>query len=258
MSPEDGEMVCSQIIETENRLIIIDVQLLRPYAAQLRRYVDGLDKPIDRVIVTHSHPDHWFGLEYFEDVPLYALPEVIAEIEQLGDSYLDYKRSQHGPDLIAAHKVVPSNVLQEGEAMIDGVRFAFTKIIGAESSVMAVTELPDLKVLLPQDLVYNRVYLYVGEKSPTGTYCFDAWLHWLEQSRERDYDVVLPGHGEPTDATIFDRAITYLRDARQAFEQAPGPDELKQMMIDRYPTYRVAELLDLTNVFLYNLFQAAK
>jgi glyoxylase-like metal-dependent hydrolase (beta-lactamase superfamily II) len=32
--------------------------------------------PIDRVIVTHRHPDRWFGCEYFRDVPVYALAEV--------------------------------------------------------------------------------------------------------------------------------------------------------------------------------------
>ncbi|MBI4650363.1 MBL fold metallo-hydrolase, partial [Candidatus Desantisbacteria bacterium] len=61
MSPLKGQLVCSHIIESENKLVIIDTLLLRPYAERLRKYADSLNKPIERVIITHFHPDHWLG-----------------------------------------------------------------------------------------------------------------------------------------------------------------------------------------------------
>ncbi len=253
LSPEDGEMVCSQIIETQNKLVVVDALLLRPYARELRRYVDSLGKPIDRVIITHSHPDHWFGLEFFGDVPIYSLQETIDEIKEVGDGYLEYKRSQHG-DLIADSKVVPSNIIKEGVENIDGVNYAFTKVIDAEASLMLLIELPDLKTLIAQDLLYNGVYLYTGEKNSEGEYCFDGWTKILRNLQERKYDTILVGHGDTANPTIFTEMIGYIEYARRAFESASNGDELKEKLIGKYPTFRVTEMLDISNVFLYDLF----
>lgn len=253
MSPEDGEMVCSQVIETENKLVVVDALLLRPYAEELRRYANSLGKPIDRVIITHYHPDHWFGLEFFGDVPIHSLQETIDEIEEVGNTYLEYKRQQHG-DLIAASKVVPSNTISEGIENIDGLNYAFTKIADAEASLMLLIELPDLKTLVAQDLLYNGVHLYTGEKTSKGEYCYDGWIEILRNLQENEYDTILVGHGETADPTVFTKMIEYIEYAKQAFESASNGDELKEKLIEKYPTLRVTEMLDISNVFLYNLF----
>lgn len=253
LSPEDGEMVCSQVIETGNKLVVVDALLLRPYARELRRYVDSLNKPIDRVIITHSHPDHWFGLEFFDDVPIYSLQETIDEIEEVGDTYLEYKRPQHG-DLIATSKIVPSKTISEGIENIDGLNYAFTKVTDAEASLMLLIELPDLKTLVAQDLLYNGVYLYTGEKNSEGEYCFDGWTRILKSLQEKEYDTILVGHGEPADPTIFAEMIDYIEYAKRTFESVSNGDELKAKLIEKCPTFRVVEMLDISNVFLYDLF----
>ena len=52
----------THIIESRNRLVLVDGQFLAPYAQKFRSYADGLGKPIDRVYLSHRHPDHWFGV----------------------------------------------------------------------------------------------------------------------------------------------------------------------------------------------------
>jgi len=252
LCPEDGEMVSSQVIETESKLVIVDVQLLRPYARELRRYVDRLNKPIDRVIVTHSHPDHWFGLEFFNDVPIYSLPETRYVIENMGDMLIQYKKAELG-DLIASDKVVPSNIIEEGTDNIDGLNYAFTKLTDAEAPIMLLIELPDLKTLVAQDLVYNRIYPCVGEKNDKGEYLFDGWINALKSLQKKEYDVILAGHGEPTtDSTVFAELIDYIGYAKRTFESGVNENELKRKLIERYPNYRVTQMLDFSNVFLYH------
>ena len=250
-SPADGDMVRSQIIETANKLVIIDVQVLRPYAQDLRKYVDRLGKPIERVIVTHGHPDHWAGLEYFTDVPIYALPETQYELANFGDAILGFRRMTQG-NLIADQKVVPTNLIAEGEEVIDGLKYRFTKVFDAEAPVMLLVELPDLKTLIAQDLVYNRVYMMVGEKNMKGEYLFDGWIRAVQGLMGKDYEWVLPGHGEPTDKSVLREVIEYVQYAKGLFEGGVGEVALKQKLMEKYPNYRVPEMLDISNVFLYH------
>jgi glyoxylase-like metal-dependent hydrolase (beta-lactamase superfamily II) len=251
LSPVEGEMVCAQVIETPKQLVVVDALELRPYAQELRHYIDRLGKPIARVVVTHSHPDHWFGLEFFQDVPIYSLPETQAEIEQIGDYLVQYRRAQLG-ELIPAAKVVPSHIIQEGKETIDGVDFVFTKVVDAEHPFLLMIELPSLQTLVAQDLVYNNVYLCVGEQNSKKEYLFDGWIRALRRLQENNYAVVLAGHGEPTDAAVFPKMIEYIASAKQLFETGIGEEELKQKLIEKYPTYRVTEMLDLSNIFLYH------
>jgi len=65
----------THIIESRSRLVLVDGQFLSPYARKFREYADSLGKPIERVYLSHRHPDHWFGLgTAFSDTSIYALP----------------------------------------------------------------------------------------------------------------------------------------------------------------------------------------
>jgi len=51
--------------------------------------------------------------------------------------------------------------------------------------------LPDHRVLVTQDLVYNAVHVFIGEQA------FDEWAEALERYRALPYNRILPGHGSP-------------------------------------------------------------
>lgn len=251
MAPEDGEMVCSHIVETPRSLVIVDVQLLDAYAREVRAYADGLGKPIDRVIVTHAHPDHWMGLDRFADRPTYALPEVITELDQRADWWLKTKRQQVG-DRVTGRKVLPSLEVREGVEDVDGVRFRFRGESGGESSATLLIDLPRESLLLAQDLVYNKVHLFFGElRGPNrDIQCFDDWTRQLRELQREDYAKVAAGHGEPTDASAFGVAIEYLTEVRSMLTGTRDFVELKRRIVERYPEYRVPAIIDYSTMSL--------
>src|SRR6266481_6711011 len=63
LSPADGFQVNSQMIEGSTAVVIFDGQLLLPYADEVASYVQTLGKPVDRIILSHAHTDHWSGLQ---------------------------------------------------------------------------------------------------------------------------------------------------------------------------------------------------
>ena len=69
----------THIIETRNQLVLVDGQFLVPYARAFRDYADSLGKPIERLYLSHRHPDHWFGLgTAFSDVAISASHAVLS------------------------------------------------------------------------------------------------------------------------------------------------------------------------------------
>jgi|GEM_PF-215772 putative intracellular protease/amidase/glyoxylase-like metal-dependent hydrolase (beta-lactamase superfamily II) len=248
--PEDGELVNSVIIESANTLVIVDVMLLKPHAQELRSYADSLGKPINRVIITHFHPDHWAGLEYFDDLAIYAFAEVQNDIKNRGDWALSFHRPIHG-DLITDRIIAPTNTIEEGPLEIDGVGYNILKIVDTEMPLMLAVEIPAIKTLIAQDLLYNKVFLYLGEKTSTGELCCDSWANKLEEMKNNGYETVIPGHGVITDMSLFDINIQYLKTAKEFILSSKTGAELKDRLMRAYPDYKIPLLLDVENYLLF-------
>lgn len=259
-SGEDGEMANAVIIETARSLVVVDTMNLLPYARELRAYADGLGKPIDRVLITHAHPDHWFGVECFLDVPTMAFPETRADIEAKGDFFLDSHRTMHGKkesaEVLPAKKVVPAQDLEEGTIDLDGLAITLTKVRDAEYGVMLAVEIPSLKTLIAQDLVYSKTYLFVGERSSTGDHCFDGWIKALLAMKAKGFETVIPGHGDPGGAELLDENIEYLENVKEMFAAAADGEDFKARIKARYPDLQVPLMLAMSNFFLYGMPQA--
>ena len=100
----------THIIETKNQLVLVDGQFLVPYATAFRDYADSLGKPIERLYLSHRHPDHWFGSgTAFSDITIYALPETMSFIQEHGEA----SRSDHWKlgDLVPDQIVVPQKAV---------------------------------------------------------------------------------------------------------------------------------------------------
>ena len=94
-SPLEGEGVNSQIVETPHDVVVIDVPCRDCMPRSIARTLESLGKPIAKVFATHAHPDHWFCLGHYQDHPIYAFPEAIAEMEMLRELAIGYHRSIH-------------------------------------------------------------------------------------------------------------------------------------------------------------------
>src|SRR6476660_6639670 len=81
LSPGDGLQVNTQMIEGPNAVVIFDGQLLLPYADEVASYVQTLGKPIDRIILSHAHTDHWGGLQVLTE----RFPDRVFALDGIAD-----------------------------------------------------------------------------------------------------------------------------------------------------------------------------
>lgn len=244
----DGNIAnATHIVEGAHSLVLVDGQFLAPYARQFRSYADSLGKPIERLYLSHRHPDHWFGLgAAFTDTDIYALPETIAFLKEHGDD----SRSDHWKmgDLAPATTVVPQGVASPGEESIDGITYVFDRVADTEIDLLLTIRLPDLGVHIVQDLVYSGTHLYVTQD-------LGHWIEVLDEMLMSEFDLFLPGHGLPAGKDEVARNAEYLSAAGQAIANGLTGDAFKTFMLERYPDRKCPGIFD---IYLPRLFGGAR
>lgn len=242
-APEDGWCVNSHVIELPNELVVIDAQYTLCFAQELIDYTAPLNKKISRLYITHYHPDHLLGAAAF-DVPIYALQEVIRKIEAVGDRVAREEHEKHGAT-IPDHAERPSRTVVPGDEVIDGIKFNFVELQHAETEYALVVGLREANILITQDLLYDKVHVFVGEKA------FDTWIAALGEYEALPYTHILPGHGHPGGKELFHAMKQYIVTAKHEFESAQDSASFIKRMTDAFPDYHGRALLEHEQRFLF-------
>jgi len=249
VSPESSASVTSHVIETERHLVVVDAQLFRGYARQLRDYVDALGKPIDRVIITHGHPDHYLGLELFEDAPSWAFEETRVDIRQRQRFHIRMHREwERECDAVAERAVIPTNVLEEGDYVLDGVTLRLARARDAEDNDQLVVYVPAARALILQDLVANDVHAF------TATGMIPHWIEVLRGAQQTypDAEHVLAGHGPPGGPEVISEMIDYLEGARRIHEAELDEGAFRDGFLSGWPDRRGTYIVDLMVTVRYD------
>jgi glyoxylase-like metal-dependent hydrolase (beta-lactamase superfamily II) len=250
LSPADGLQVNTQMIEGPNAVVLFDGQLLLPYADEVASYVQTLDKPIDRIILSHAHTDHWGGLgvltERFPHARVFALDGIADQVRARGPARLDGLRRTYG-DKASTRVTVPTETITEGPQLIDGVTYDFKRFVDAESDLQLVALLPEQKVLMAFDLVFSP-----NQHAFTGANHFDHWTIVLESLKAlQGYDTIIIGHDTPVDRAAIDSTITYVKRAKQIHAAAADAKTYSENLKAAFPDLRQAAFVDLSASYLY-------
>ena len=201
-------------------------------------YAKGLGKPIDRVIISHAHPDHFHGAARF-GAPVHGLAVVRDQIVAQGDG------QDPSGTVIPVADVTPTQVIEPGTEVIDGVPFVFEAFSGGEAADELVIRLPEQCVVVAQDLVFNRTHLFLGNNDIVG------WQSALDRlAADSTYNTILPGHGLPADRSVYAELSQYLTDARELL--GDDGEAYKKSILDRYPNHRSPFLIDIANQYLFS------
>ena len=236
----------THIIENE-RLVVIDAQFYKYYALKFRKYINGIGKPIERLYVSHRHPDHWFGLATaFQDVPVYALQETIDFIRKDGKASIEDHKAKMG-DQIPDSLFIPQNVAKPGKEIIDGIEYVFKKVVDTEIDYMLTIKLPRLKIQIVQDLIYSGTHLYLTKH-------IRKWAGLLQKMLLSDDDLFLPGHGLPADKAEIAQNLKYLLAAQLAYDDGLKDDYFKNFLLNRFPARECPGIFD---IYIPRLFDGA-
>lgn len=222
------------MIEGPEKLVLFDCQLLNAYAAEVAAYASRLGKPVEQIIVSHGHPDHWAGLEVlaarFPAASIATLAGVAEHIRIAGETMLAGLRPAFG-DLVAARPTRPSGTLTVGKHTLAGVPFEFRELVDIESDVQLLALMPEQQVMLAFDLVFAP-----RDHAFTVAPHFDHWISVLDTLKGlQGYDTILIGHDLPTDQSAYDATISYVRKAKECYAEAASGTSYAETLKAAFP-----------------------
>lgn len=204
----------SAFVVTGAGVLVFDTGSSQTIGRALRRAIaEVTDQPVRWVVISHAHGDHWLGTAAFPGAEIIATPEVAARIQSDGEGWVrTFQRMTEGATGDSAI-VAPTTTVDEPTTRSFGSTVAaLIPSGGAHSPGDLMVWLPQQRVLLAGDVVY-------ADRMPS---TFDAdvrrWIEQLEHLQGLQPEVVVPGHGELTDAAGLERLRALLTDLWQAVQ----------------------------------------
>lgn len=217
-----GFMSNAGFVVTTDGVVVFDAlgtpALARKMIGEIRKLTQ---QPIRRVVVSHWHADHYYGLQALKDLGAEIWAHEAAQ-PVLGSDGAAERLAQRR-DLLAPwvgddFKVVPADVWLSGDAdfKLGGLTFRIRHVGPAHSPEDIVMFVVEDGVLFSGDLVFKGRVPFVGDADSR------AWLAALDRLLELKPRVMVPGHGAVSRTPAADLALTrdYLADLRLKMGQA--------------------------------------
>lgn len=239
----------SHVLETENELRLVDAQMTLSDAKELKGFMDTLNKPLKQVLLSHNHPDHWFGAEVFaKEAPIVTSDKVAEDLEKGGMRYIKILKKRLKDDM-PTEVIKAEGSLALGKHTWDGLEVVVEAYYDHESHSSIVIKIPQHGVMIGQDLFYNEKFLVASDRKRN-----QNWIEILEKFKEtetKNYPIILVGHGKNTDPSIFQQNIDYLTALEATLAKGLSKEETEKAMVEQFPNKTGKGLLGIS---MRNLF----
>jgi glyoxylase-like metal-dependent hydrolase (beta-lactamase superfamily II) len=256
--------VNSYWIPTAKGIIVIDTQRDKPNAERLLQEIQETGKPIEAIMITHPHPDHYFGTSILSNgtnnIPIYATQATFDTIKNDPAHLIALAKQLMGKDY-PGKIILPNRIVESGQNVtVDGITFRFENIGPGEASTETMIFVPSQKILFTGDLVNHHMHpLLTG---PTFNVSLSQdWINQINYVMDKysDAKVLYPGHGPAGNySLLLNQQLQYINTFRSLVQQHMQPsgnvsdqgrtiikNELERIYPGYLPVATVPNMLDL-------------
>jgi glyoxylase-like metal-dependent hydrolase (beta-lactamase superfamily II) len=212
----EGFISNAGFVVTDDGVLVLDALGTPSLAWKLRGLIREItDQPVVRVVMTHYHADHLYGLQVFKDegAEVWAPAGALEYLESpQAAERLEERQFSLDPWVNEQTRLVPPDhiVAENSEFTLGGLTFRLTLLGKAHSDEDLTLFVVDDQVLYSGDIIFEGRVPYVGDANTK------QWLAALESMQTGGLRALVPGHGpaasDPEAAVAATRDyVAYLR-----------------------------------------------
>jgi glyoxylase-like metal-dependent hydrolase (beta-lactamase superfamily II) len=247
-------------VVTPAGVVVFDTLGSPPLGEELIRRIRKITRqPIKRVIVSHFHADHGYGLQAFKAIgaEVWAHRDGKLYLESdLARQRLEQRKQTLAPWVDDSTRLVPADVWLEGDTGFElgGVRFELIHLGPAHSPEDLMMKVSPDGVLFSGDLLFTGRIPFVGEADSK------RWLAAIDRLLAFKPRAMVPGHGKASTDPAADLTLTrdYLLYLREVMKKAvddfvPFEEAYRQTdwnRFSRHPAFQAANRVNAYNTYL--------
>ena len=244
---QKGAFVNAYLVETAVGVVAVDSLLTVSESRAMRQALERLAKPLQAVLLTHSHPDHYAGLAQLvagDEVPIIApqgVIDTIARDDAAKDAIVGPMFGEEWP----SRRIFPNTPIRDGESVtFDGVRFTVIDLGPSESPHDSPWILgADAQTVFLGDQIYDHKHCYLADGFHR------EWLANIATLRERfpKGAIFHIGHGGPVGGEMWDWQRGYIETFLAAVGEAnwAQPERARGAVIARMKDYEPSDELQI-------------
>jgi glyoxylase-like metal-dependent hydrolase (beta-lactamase superfamily II) len=236
----NGFAVTSTLIYGKTEGILVDAQFRKSDAAKLADRIAATGTHLKAIILTHAHPDHYFGtavlVQRFPGTPIYISAAGLEEFARTVGPKIAQWTPVYGAEIPT--QVPTPAVLPAAKFTVDGEEIDVVNDLQGDAATRSNSYvwIPSLSTVIAGDIVYNQVHVWLAESNAETR---RAWLASLQQLDVRHARTVVAGHKKSPALADSPAAIgftsRYIADFDKAKAAAHTADELAAAMKQAYP-----------------------
>ncbi len=247
------------VIITDEGVVIFDSLGSPSLAYKLVQKIKKItDKPIVKVIVSHYHADHIYGLQVFKELGAEIIaPDGVYEYidSEAASSRLEERRFSLEPWVNDQTVVVtPDRIIDKSENFtLGGIKFSLNFIGKAHSDGDLTLYVENDRVLFTGDIIFEGRVPFLGSSDTK------HWLATLEKMESQSPHAIVPGHGpwakDPKAITLTRKYLAFMREKMGAaveelidFDEAYN--EIDWSEYEKLPAFEAANRKNAFQVYL--------
>lgn len=243
-----GFGVTSTLISGKTEAILVDAQFRISDAGKLADRIASSGKRLKAIIITHPHPDHYFGLATllarFPGTPVYISAAGAEGFSERAAGKIAQWAPVYGaevPAQVPAPQVLPTTRFTvDGQAVEVIPDLQGDELVPSNSFVW----IPSLRAEIAGDLVFDGVHVWLAESNSATRAAWQAALRRVSDLKPR---VVVAGHKAgatlPNSADAIGFTSRYIGDFETANAAVATADALAAAMKQKYPTLGLEGIL---------------